>query len=74
MPMYEHHCGKCRKDFEELVMGNARVKCPKCGNRKVKKLMSACAHTSGGKFTSAHGGSGSGCGSCGSHHCSTCGH
>jgi putative FmdB family regulatory protein len=74
MPMYEYHCAKCKKQFEELVMGSEKgVKCPKCGNKKVKKLMSAFAHKSGDKFSSSKGGSG-GCSGCHSHNCSSCGH
>jgi len=71
MPLYEYHCKKCDDDFEELVMGDeSGVKCPSCGSRKVKKLMSACAHKSGGSFTPSTGGSG--CSSCSSGSCSTC--
>ncbi|HUT53633.1 MAG TPA: zinc ribbon domain-containing protein [bacterium] len=73
MPLYEFHCSRCTRDFEELVMGGATgVKCPSCGSKRVKKLMSACAHKSGGKFVSSQGGSG--CSSCSGGSCSTCGH
>ena len=72
MPIFEFRCGKCGEDFEELVMGDAKgIKCPSCGGRKVKKLMSAFAHKSGDKFVSSHGGSG--CSGCSSSSCSSCG-
>jgi len=70
MPMYEYHCGKCDEDFEELVMGDEKIRCPSCGGGRVKKMMSAFAHKSGGKFVSAEGGSG--CSSCSSGNCSSC--
>jgi putative FmdB family regulatory protein len=70
MPMFEYSCGKCGCDFEELVMGNEKVKCPACGAGRVKKKMSAFAHKSGGKFVSSSGGSG--CGTCTKSSCSHC--
>ena len=72
MPLYEYHCAKCAKDFEELVIGsNPKVVCPKCGGKKVTKLMSRFAHKSGQKFSSS---SGSNCSGCSSSNCSSCGH
>ena len=72
MPMFEFHCGKCDTDFEELVMGELRgIKCPSCGSKRIKKMMSAFAHKSGGKFVSSKGGSG--CSGCSSSSCSSCG-
>ncbi len=43
MPIYEFFCEKCDHRFEELVLLSDKKKpaCPKCGNKKVKKLMSA---------------------------------
>ncbi len=70
MPLYEFHCSKCEQDFEELVIDDDPVKCPGCGSGKVNKLMSACAHKSGGSFVPSSGGSG--CSSCSSGSCSTC--
>jgi putative FmdB family regulatory protein len=70
MPMYEYHCAKCGCDFEELVMGDDKVKCGSCGSTRVKKKMSAFAHKSGGKFSGSKGGSG--CGSCSKPSCSNC--
>ncbi|MFH1077294.1 MAG: zinc ribbon domain-containing protein [Pseudomonadota bacterium] len=71
MPIYEYHCMTCDKDFEILVMGKDKVICPECKGSKTKKLLSGFSMKSGGKFTSSHG---SGCGSCTSTSCSTCGH
>ena len=73
MPVYEYHCGKCKNDFEELILGDEDgIQCPSCGSGRVKKIMSAFAHKSGDKFVSSSGGSG--CSSCSSGSCSSCGH
>jgi len=71
MPIFEYQCQCCNQDFEQLVL-NARteIKCPQCQSTQVNKKMSACAIKSGSKFVASSGGGG--CGSCSSHHCSTC--
>jgi putative FmdB family regulatory protein len=72
MPIYEFNCAGCGENFEELVFGqSSTIICPKCKGSEVKKLMSAFAFKSGSNFVSSS--SGSGCGSCSSHSCSTCG-
>jgi putative FmdB family regulatory protein len=45
MPTYEYACSACGHEFEEFQGINARptVKCPKCGKRTVKRLISAGA-------------------------------
>jgi len=71
MPIYEFHCSKCKCDFEELVIGgDDDIKCPSCGGKKVKRMMSAFAHKSGDTFVGSGGGSG--CSSCSSGSCSSC--
>jgi putative FmdB family regulatory protein len=41
MPVYEYLCGKCEHKFELLVRSQrARVSCPRCRSRRVKKLFS----------------------------------
>lgn len=72
MPIFEYRCGKCKNKFEELVLGgdDDGIECPSCGSGRVKKLMSAFAHRSGGKFVSSSGGSG--CSGCAGGNCSTC--
>jgi putative FmdB family regulatory protein len=53
--MYEFDCPACKESFEELVRNAEAVKdvtCPHCGNRKVKKKLSAfSARVSGGSKT-----------------------
>jgi putative FmdB family regulatory protein len=74
MPIYEFTCTKCKNQFEYLVFGGDKdIACPDCKGKKVKRLMSACRHKSGGRgdYTPASS-SGGGCASCGGGSCSTC--
>jgi len=77
MPIYEFHCQKCGRDFEELVRGqNPKVVCPHCGGRKCRKLMSASSFISkGGDGLAVKSSAGNSCAGCaGGSACSTCGH
>ena len=49
MPIYEYQCEKCQSCFERLVFtgDKIQVKCPECGAKQVKKLMS-CSRFAGG--------------------------
>lgn len=46
MATYEFHCESCRKNFEvthsfsEYDRKKSRIKCPKCGGRKVSRRIS----------------------------------
>ena len=57
MPIYEYRCSECGEKFEKLVRFSAstsEVECPKCGGRKVDKLISAfSARTSSAAATYA---------------------
>ncbi len=73
MPIFEFHCQSCGQDFERLVFGaDPDVECPHCGQKKVEKLMSACAAKVGYKFTSTSSAKSS-CSGCSSGSCSSCG-
>ncbi|MBU1228657.1 MAG: zinc ribbon domain-containing protein [Proteobacteria bacterium] len=75
MPIYEYACGKCGKQFEELVFSAAdelEVRCPACGARDSERRVSACAAVvargrSGGSGPEAASGpaASGGCGSAG---------
>ena len=57
MPIYEYACRDCDRAFEELILRRSDegdVKCPKCGSRRVGRLMSrpAAARTGGGSGSS----------------------
>jgi len=50
MPLYEYECGECGQRFERLVsLREARqgMRCPKCGSKSVRKLMSVFASAGG---------------------------
>ena len=55
MPIYEYSCEKCGREFEELVFDDAAPVCPHCGSRETHKLMSRCAHCTGGSDGGGHG-------------------
>lgn len=44
MPVYEFDCGKCKKGFEVVrsihEYDASKVKCPKCGSKKVSRRWS----------------------------------
>lgn len=49
MPMFDFHCQKCGKQFEELVRRDEIPVCPHCQSHSVEKLLSAPAgHVAGG--------------------------
>ena len=74
MPIYEYHCGKCERDFEELTLSRSNgdtVVCRHCGSAHVSRVLSAFA---------VHGGSSDaaplepgGCGACGAPRRGMCG-
>jgi putative FmdB family regulatory protein len=70
MPIYEYQCQKCEHFFEKLVLkGNEPVECPKCHTGGVKKMMSVCGFSVGGKFRSS---SDSSCTGCTATSCTSC--
>ena len=73
MPIFEFVCHACGKEFELLLMGSDKPKCPHCDSEELSKLMSAFALRSkdgAGNVTSSGGGSQ--CGGCAGGSCSTC--
>lgn len=43
MPIYEYVCRRCAHEFELLLRGEDRPKCPSCGNEQVDKQLSVPA-------------------------------
>lgn len=46
MPLYEYRCDKCKRKFsllEGVTAKKAKRACPKCGSRKLTKLISRIA-------------------------------
>lgn len=63
MPIYEYQCNSCHHCFEKLVFATDKsesIKCPKCGNVKVSKLMSCVSAFDGAKSGLCTPGSSSG--------------
>ncbi len=67
MPIYEYECPACHATFEELIRSagdEERVRCPKCGQRKVARRPSVfSAHGAPAKRSAPRGGSPA-CGQC----------
>ena len=64
MPIYEYKCESCGRTFEKLVFTSDKenIECPKCGDTRVKRLLSStcfitssdgasCASSSPGGFS-----------------------
>jgi len=62
MPIYEYICKECQHQFEALVYGKEKAKCPKCHGKKLEPQLSVFAVSA--KSSSAAPAAGP-CGSCG---------
>jgi putative FmdB family regulatory protein len=63
MPIFEYVCKECDHEFEAIVQGAAKARCPKCESRKLEQQISRFG-VSGAKASSA--GESSGAAACGS--------
>lgn len=76
MPIYEYHCPKCDKDFEEIVgVNDPAPSCPSCHAGKTEKLMSRACFCSGGNVgghETGGGGSSRSCSGCSGGSCASC--
>ena len=43
MPIYEYACPDCGHDFEDLVLGDEKPRCPECASARVEKKLSLIA-------------------------------
>jgi putative FmdB family regulatory protein len=66
MPIFEYICQECQHEFEALVFGRDKAKCPKCQSQSLSPQLSVFAVSTQGMSArrSASAPSGS-CGSCG---------
>ena len=63
MPIFEYICQECHLEFETLLFGRDKAKCPKCQSQKLSPQLSVFAMSAKGSgHTSAATGA---CGSCG---------
>ncbi len=73
MPIFEYICQECQHEFETLVFGRDKAKCPKCQSQKLSPQLSVFAMSSKGmsansmsaKGTASEPASTGACGSCG---------
>jgi putative FmdB family regulatory protein len=63
MPIFEYICQDCEHEFEALVFGRDKAKCPKCESKKLSPQLSVFAMSAKGSTGSAP--SMRACGSCG---------
>ena len=63
MPIFEYICQDCQHEFETLLFGRDKAKCPKCESQKLSTQLSvfAVSAKSGAGMTASTGA----CGSCG---------
>jgi putative FmdB family regulatory protein len=62
MPIFEYVCQECQHEFEALVFGRDKAKCPKCESKKLSPQLSVFAVAAKGVSSAPVSG---GCGSCG---------
>ena len=64
MPIYEYACGKCESEFEaeQRITDDPLKKCPECGSKRVKRLISrtSFALKGGGWYADGYGSAGGG--------------
>jgi putative FmdB family regulatory protein len=65
MPIFEYVCQECQHEFETLVFGRDKAKCPKCHSQKLSPQLSVFAMSAKGSSGTPAPRGGGGCGSCG---------
>ena len=69
MPMFDYLCKNCDEVFEELIFTSAtpdeEIKCPKCGENKSERLLSAPMISTSASSNSMVSSVNSGCGNSG---------
>jgi len=51
MPIYEYQCDRCSHCFEKLMFAGddeTHLRCPACGKKEIRKLVSCASTLSGG--------------------------
>ncbi|HEX6883150.1 MAG TPA: zinc ribbon domain-containing protein [Planctomycetota bacterium] len=62
MPIYEYACSACGHEFEALVYGSERPRCPACAEERLEKRFSTFAAPGDARAEAPGPGS---CGTCG---------
>jgi putative FmdB family regulatory protein len=47
MPLYEYSCRDCSSEFEVLIRGSEKPRCPACDSGKLERLLSVPAAPGG---------------------------
>ena len=50
MPIYEYACLDCGRELEELVCGDEKPACPKCGRQRLERRMAPVVGPRGRRF------------------------
>jgi putative FmdB family regulatory protein len=48
--MFDFLCPACQNQFEELVFGDEKASCPKCGEQHIERMLSAPSPLKTGVF------------------------
>ena len=64
MPIFEYICQQCKHEFEALVFGRDKAKCPKCESKKLSPQLSVFAVPAKSSTGGVPASTGA-CGSCG---------
>lgn len=73
MPIYEYFCQNCQNRFEKLILSSEEEKnisCPKCKNKKVKRIFSVFGLS--GNVSKPFISASSGCKTCTNKICNSC--
>jgi putative FmdB family regulatory protein len=66
MPIFEYICQECQHEFETLVFGRDKAKCPKCQSQRLSPQLSVFTmSTKGTPAKNSANTSAGACGSCG---------
>jgi putative FmdB family regulatory protein len=65
MPIFEYICQECRHEFEALVFGRDKAKCPKCESKKLSPQLSVFAMSAKASTSMGDARPTGSCGSCG---------
>ncbi len=65
MPLREFACRDCNARFEDIVSGEETSECPRCGSRRLNRLLSTFAVAGGQGPSREPSGEPGACGSCG---------
>jgi putative FmdB family regulatory protein len=65
MPIFEYVCQECKHEFEALVFGRDKAKCPKCESKNLSPQLSVFAVSAKGAAGPSMPSGGGACGSCG---------